>query len=374
MRFLSINAVLVVLMANDHGGNAMMAGNPGQVVIPARSGSFLRSVGEGKEITRRPLTSGIKFEDDLPTFGESGVVYPNDLRIRKLRMLKKPGEGLEVGAIRGFIQRYNHLVVAGKTNEKDGLLGVEDDYEMTLYTFLCVISTGKIELTNFNICKTIGEDKFRQAVSDLTHLLVEADPTLSEGSLVLDDSGSVEGDHDDVIPPVGYVPVGDGESSHAILPSLLRGASGEELDGQDEIFEELSRLESRAREGMPSAEIAQIISDMTRLAIPDNFVGLEEVRRNLMKRVGSMMREAVAREERARLHEPQPQLPPVGLPDAEALAAKHSGSFGSPSPSAASEVYERSDEDDGSIGSVGGGFGSFSNKDDGSDLGSVDSE
>ena len=115
MRFLSINAVLVVLMTNDYGGKAMIAASPRtnaenivprdsqydgdseteEVVIPAGGGSLLRSVG-GEKTTRRPRTSRIKWADEPSASDETGVVSPNDLRIRKLRILREPGKGLRV--------------------------------------------------------------------------------------------------------------------------------------------------------------------------------------------------------------------------------------------------------------------------------------
>ncbi len=104
------------------------------------------------------------------------AVHPHDLRIRKLRKLRKPGKGLPLEKIEATIHEFNARVEAGKIDEEKGVLGVDDAYMLTLYTILCQISTGRIDHDNLNKCRSIvqASPEFEGAVGDLTYILEKA--------------------------------------------------------------------------------------------------------------------------------------------------------------------------------------------------------
>ena len=157
MRFLSINAMLLVLMSNDSKVSAAS-------VVGMSSGPLSPDSGVGHAAHHDPS--------------------PNELRAARLRIVGEArGYRLTIEDIADFIKRYNHLIIAGRKDPKQGIRGIKDAYDLTLYTVLCEISTNSIAHVDVNKCKTIEDDsspQFQTAVDDITFLLKRAnEPELS---------------------------------------------------------------------------------------------------------------------------------------------------------------------------------------------------
>lgn len=154
MRFIFTNAMLLVLMSNDSSGSA--------------TSSALRS---------SPRLHSLDVE------GGTSIVSPSpiELRAARLRILGQiRGYHLSISDVPGFVQQYNALVVAGKIEPRNGLRGIKDAYDLTLYTVLCEISTNSVEHVDLNKCTTIAPDSlnFGKAVDDIVYMLNRA--SLSE--------------------------------------------------------------------------------------------------------------------------------------------------------------------------------------------------
>jgi hypothetical protein len=224
MRYLSINAVLLVLMSNDHVGVGGMraASKPGEgaeanddlldpdtdvagprprhavaavaigsspdsaatdpkLAASAAAGSSKNTRSEHDEEPAAAALfshSRVGDADVVRAVGSAGGATSEGLRGKKLAEYKRRGlKGVGIYEVGRVIYSYNDLL--GKTRDhKTGLLAEDDPYMLTLYTVLCEISTGKSEYDPRNTCMKIekGTTTWDKAVGDLENLIRLAHP------------------------------------------------------------------------------------------------------------------------------------------------------------------------------------------------------